>query len=102
MGEFPAKYPANRTPRAFINPTHGVVGSTTAGAYSASTAMPEPMKTKSGVPIRLGQTVRHTRFGEGVVQKFEGKGSDAKVLISFGALGQKWLMLSLASLEVVG
>ncbi len=49
--------------------------------------------------FRIGQLVRHARFGDGVIVSSEGSGSDAKVQINFGAAGMKWLMLSMAKLE---
>jgi DNA helicase II / ATP-dependent DNA helicase PcrA len=50
---------------------------------------------------RIGQTVRHAKFGEGVVINLDGSGSDARAQINFGAVGMKWLALSIAKLETV-
>jgi DNA helicase-2/ATP-dependent DNA helicase PcrA len=49
----------------------------------------------------IGQTVRHAKFGEGVVINLDGSGSDARAQINFGAVGMKWLALSIAKLETV-
>ncbi|WP_374400814.1 3'-5' exonuclease [Niveibacterium sp.] len=50
--------------------------------------------------FRIGQLVRHAKFGEGVIVSAEGSGGDAKVQINFGgAHGMKWLMLGMAKLE---
>ncbi len=50
--------------------------------------------------FRIGQLVRHAKFGEGVIVSAEGSGGDAKVQINFGgAHGIKWLMLAMAKLE---
>ncbi len=50
--------------------------------------------------FRIGQLVRHAKFGEGVIVSAEGSGGDAKVQINFGgAHGIKWLMLGIAKLE---
>jgi DNA helicase-2/ATP-dependent DNA helicase PcrA len=49
---------------------------------------------------RIGQTVRHTRFGEGVIIRLEGSGTDARAKINFGAQGVKELLLAIAKLEV--
>ena len=57
--------------------------------------------TASDAPFRIGQTVAHTKFGEGVVVSFEGHGSDARVQVNFGAAGLKWLALSIAKLEAL-
>ncbi|MFM8546221.1 MAG: UvrD-helicase domain-containing protein [Betaproteobacteria bacterium] len=55
-----------------------------------------------GVAWRIGQTVSHARFGEGVIVSIEGQGSDARAQINFGRDGLKWLALSVARLEAVG
>ena len=54
-----------------------------------------------GVPWRVGQSVAHARFGEGVIVGIEGSGNDARVQINFGRQGMKWLALSVAKLEPV-
>lgn len=51
--------------------------------------------------MRLGQRVRHGKFGEGVVLNFEGQGTHARVQVNFEAQGTKWLMVSYANLEPV-
>lgn len=48
----------------------------------------------------LGQRVRHSAFGEGVVLRCEGGGKNARVQVSFDQAGVKWLMLAYANLEV--
>jgi DNA helicase-2/ATP-dependent DNA helicase PcrA len=53
----------------------------------------------SGAPFQIGQTLKHAKFGEGVVVAFEGTGSDARVQINFGPAGLKWLALAVAKLE---
>jgi DNA helicase-2/ATP-dependent DNA helicase PcrA len=55
-----------------------------------------------GLPWRIGQTVAHAKFGEGVILNIEGGGSDARVQVNFGRQGVKWLALSVARLEAVG
>jgi DNA helicase-2/ATP-dependent DNA helicase PcrA len=59
----------------------------------------EPIGTGSGV--RLGQRVRHGKFGEGTVLDLEGQGSHARVQVNFERQGTKWLMLAYANLEPV-
>ena len=51
--------------------------------------------------IRLGQRVRHSKFGDGVVLNCEGSGSHARVQVNFERDGTKWLVLAYASLEVM-
>jgi len=48
--------------------------------------------------FRIGQSVTHAKFGEGVIIKLEGNGSDARAQINFGREGVKWLQLGLAKL----
>ncbi len=48
--------------------------------------------------MRVGQSVRHARFGEGVVINLEGSGDDARAQVNFGPLGVKWLALAVAKL----
>jgi DNA helicase-2/ATP-dependent DNA helicase PcrA len=50
---------------------------------------------------KLGQRVRHVKFGEGVVLQMEGEGAQERVQINFQGVGLKWLMLSYAKLEVL-
>jgi DNA helicase II / ATP-dependent DNA helicase PcrA len=49
--------------------------------------------------FRIGQTVLHAKFGEGVIVNLEGAGSDARAHINFGRNGLKWLALGIAKLE---
>jgi len=51
--------------------------------------------------LRLGQRVRHAKFGDGVVLNVEGQGQNARVQVNFERQGSKWLMMGYANLEVV-
>jgi len=51
--------------------------------------------------LRLGQRVRHQKFGDGVVLSVEGQGSNARVQVNFERQGTKWLMMGYAHLQVV-
>jgi len=51
--------------------------------------------------MRLGQRVRHGKFGEGIILDLEGQGSHARVQVNFERQGTKWLMLAYANLEPV-
>jgi len=66
-----------------------------APAYTA------PGKVSEPVPggLRLGQHVRHRKFGDGVVLNCEGQGSNARVQVNFSGAGTKWLVLAYANLE---
>ena len=50
---------------------------------------------------KMGQRVRHVKFGEGVVLQMEGEGAQERVQINFQGVGLKWLMLSYAKLDVL-
>ncbi|MFL2546514.1 MAG: DNA helicase II [Candidatus Rariloculaceae bacterium] len=52
-------------------------------------------------PMRLGQRVRHGRFGDGVVLNSEGSGAHARVQVNFENAGTKWLVLAYAKLELM-
>jgi len=58
-------------------------------------------KFDRGLPWRMGQTVAHAKFGEGVILNIEGSGTDARVQVNFGKHGVKWLALSIAKLDPV-
>jgi DNA helicase-2/ATP-dependent DNA helicase PcrA len=51
--------------------------------------------------LRLGQRVRHAKFGEGVILNVEGQGAHARVQVNFEQPGTKWLVLAYANLEVM-
>ncbi len=68
-------------------------------APPARTAMPASMRETTGPNgLRLGQRVRHERFGEGTVLQFDGDGDRTRVEVQFKSAGSKWLMLSYANL----
>jgi DNA helicase-2/ATP-dependent DNA helicase PcrA len=81
----------------------GIVGAGRVGPASA----PEPpvpfvpAATPGQQGLRVGQTVFHTKFGEGVVQTLEGRGADARAMVQFGRHGSKWLALAIAKLTLV-
>jgi DNA helicase-2/ATP-dependent DNA helicase PcrA len=67
-----------------------------------SWARAEQAPAKSQQPghgFRIGQTVTHAKFGQGVIVNAEGSGSDARLQINFGKHGMKWLSLEYAKLE---
>ena len=47
--------------------------------------------------LRSGQSVFHTKFGEGVILTLEGSGDDARAQVNFGRHGAKWLRCRLRS-----
>jgi DNA helicase-2/ATP-dependent DNA helicase PcrA len=57
------------------------------------------MEEEPAAGVRLGQRVRHGKFGDGIVLELEGQGSHARVHVNFERQGAKWLMLAYANLE---
>ena len=49
--------------------------------------------------FQVGQSVRHPKFGDGVVIRLQGAGGDARAQIQFGQAGIKELLLAVAKLE---
>ena len=74
------------------------LNSTITRPMSTLAAAPSPAHDAAG--IGLGQRVWHQVFGEGVVTNFEGRGSNARVEVSF-AEGSKWLVLQYANLQAL-
>jgi DNA helicase-2/ATP-dependent DNA helicase PcrA len=72
-------------------------------AQRATTATSRGTRWTDDAPgtLRLGQRVRHQKFGDGVVLNLEGQGSSARVQVNFERQGTKWLMMGYANLEVV-
>ncbi|MDO8412301.1 MAG: 3'-5' exonuclease [Gallionellaceae bacterium] len=56
---------------------------------------PRPFTTSGW---RIGQTVQHTKFGEGMIVNIESSGADARVQVNFRNSGAKWLALEYAKL----
>ncbi|MGB5345458.1 MAG: DNA helicase II [Woeseia sp.] len=53
------------------------------------------------IGVRLGQRVRHGKFGDGVILNCEGHGAHARVEVNFETAGTKWLVLSYANLDLM-
>jgi hypothetical protein len=54
-----------------------------------------------GVQFRVGQGVRHPRFGEGTILSLAGAGLDAQAQIHFLDVGTKTLALGIAKLDII-
>jgi DNA helicase-2/ATP-dependent DNA helicase PcrA len=89
--EIPASVLVEIRPRVSISQP---VRSSVAGGGFRADAAPAALK--------LGQQVRHRKFGEGVILNYEGQGGNARVQVSFAQAGTKWLVVSYANLESVG
>ena len=65
---------------------------------------PPPVRTpnkyaEAETGYRIGQRVRHAKFGEGVITNAEGSGAHSRVQVNFKTAGVKWLVLGYANLE---
>ena len=72
-------------------------------SLSVSRPIYKPLRSQKldSSAMRLGQRVRHSRFGDGVVLNSEGSGSHARVQVNFEKAGTKWLVLAYAKLELM-
>ena len=64
------------------------------GIFGASSSLSE-----NSSAFRLGQSVTHASFGDGVILQFEGSGAHARVQVNFSNAGSKWLVLAYAKLQ---
>ncbi len=67
-------------------------------ALHAGQAATEPIGA-AGLGLRVGDDVRHAKWGEGVILDMEGSGDKAEALIRFPEVGEKRLLLAWAPLE---
>ena len=58
-----------------------------------------PRTASPAAPYKLGDSVRHPKFGEGCVMALEGHGDHLRAQIHFAEAGEKWLVLAYAKLE---
>jgi DNA helicase-2/ATP-dependent DNA helicase PcrA len=77
---------------------NSIVGAGNVGGYGGAPAI-VPKAPSHG--LRSGQSVFHTKFGEGVIVTLEGTGEDARAQVNFGRHGMKWLALSVDKLTPV-
>ncbi len=72
------------------------------GAVAVDATLPPAMASqRSEGGLRVGQSVFHAKFGEGVVVTLEGSGSEARAQVSFARHGSKWLALAIARLTPI-
>jgi DNA helicase-2/ATP-dependent DNA helicase PcrA len=78
---------------------HGQPGSLPRPASSGAGAdQPEPSRA---APLRKGQRVRHSKYGEGTILMREGDGEDAKLTVLFSRVGMKKLIEKFANLQKI-
>ncbi|NDP41918.1 MAG: DNA helicase II, partial [Aromatoleum sp.] len=76
-------------------------GERAAPAWAEPSSSPAASRSKAGdgPGWRIGQSVRHAKFGLGIIIDSEGRGNDARVQVNFREAGVKWLALEYAKLE---
>jgi DNA helicase-2/ATP-dependent DNA helicase PcrA len=92
-------------------PAGGAFGSRGAGyggsapAYGGGRARPSAAarleEPDAAHGLKLGQRVKHVKFGEGVVLRLDGVGANVQVEVNFERAGRKVLMLQYANLEAL-
>lgn len=116
LEEIPEQHLKWLSPRAGLQ--GGGFGGAAAPAWSSSrgdafgrkptgTSAPrQPRGMASGVTVgeqqfRVGQGVRHARFGDGTIIGLSGSGQDAQAQIQFRDVGAKTLALGIAKLDII-
>lgn len=88
VGELPAELLEEIRPRMQVSlPVH----------QSRHTRLPFEEDNDTG--LQVGQSVRHGKFGVGIVLDQEGRGQQARVQVNFEDAGNKWLVLAYANLQ---
>lgn len=64
-------------------------------------AKPSPSNAHT-LDLRVGDDVRHAKFGEGVILGLRGEGDKTEAVVRFPGVGEKTLLLSWAPLEKLG
>ena len=83
-----------------VDPSEWGAGERAAPAWPAASAGRETAHDQAQRPAwRIGQSVRHAKFGLGIIIDAEGRGADARVQVNFRDGGVKWLALEYARLE---
>jgi DNA helicase-2/ATP-dependent DNA helicase PcrA len=90
IAEIPEKHIEEVRPRVKVSPPLRAPGTTRT-----------PIRQGAELGIRLGQRVRHKKFGDGVILNCEGQGAHARVEVNFETAGTKWLVLSYANLDLM-
>lgn len=66
-----------------------------------ATRVTAPVASTNESGYRVGETVFHPKFGEGVIADWEGSGANQRVQVKFKQHGAKWLVLAYAQLKKV-
>jgi DNA helicase-2/ATP-dependent DNA helicase PcrA len=93
ISEIPAEYVEEIRPRVQV--------SRPVNSLRTSSARSLKKSADAEMGVRLGQRVRHGKFGDGVILNYEGQGAHARVEVNFETAGTKWLVLSYANLDLM-
>ena len=93
----------NRKQGSYVGPAHKSIDNiaeffASRGKKFSVPKMEEPPPVARGT-FKPGQHVRHPKYGEGIVYRREGEGSDAKITVQFQGFGLKKLVEKYAQLE---
>lgn len=88
IAEIPSKYVEEIRLRAKVSPP---------ATAQKATKMRTTVANDTG--YKIGQKVKHFKFGQGAITSFEGMGDKARVQVNFRDVGSKWLLIALAKLE---
>jgi DNA helicase II / ATP-dependent DNA helicase PcrA len=83
----------------YANKYSGTDGKTYGDNNNGFAGAPRAGSASAALPYRVGSTVQHARFGDGIVVRYEGNGDDSRIQINFGSQGVKWLALNIAKLS---
>lgn len=67
-----------------------------------NTTQPDEEYKVVGTNLKLGQRVRHKKFGQGTILNYEGHSEHARIQVKFDRYGTKWLVAGYANLDVLG
>jgi DNA helicase II / ATP-dependent DNA helicase PcrA len=70
-------------------------------AFISNTEHTNAQRKSDSYPFKIGQSVRHAKFGEGVVVSYEGNADNLEIKINFGREGLKKLAMEYARLEKI-
>jgi DNA helicase II / ATP-dependent DNA helicase PcrA len=70
-------------------------------AFISNTEHTQAQSKASAYPFKIGQGVRHSKFGDGVVVSYEGNAENLVIKINFGREGLKTLAMEYAKLEKI-
>ena len=82
-----------------VDPSEWGARERAAPAWAAPSGKTTVREEPPGPSWRIGQSVRHAKFGLGIIIDAEGRGGDARVQVNFRESGVKWLALEYAKLE---